>query len=256
MLVLSRREEDTIYFPTIDATVKLVQLKGKTARVGVIAPRDVPVLRGELVEECHRRLARLQKMEQEGPVLSHAARNLLNNVTIGLSLLRRQLDAGMQVEARNTLQTVLSSIAEAETAHREAKARLEAERKLSHAPRALLVEDDANERCLLAGFLRTSGFQVDQAGDGAEAIEYLAAHERPDIVLLDMLMPRLNGPETVRTLRSDPRHRGLKIYAVSGSSPQKLGIVTGPEGVDRWFQKPLDPERLVGEMAREVGVVA
>jgi CheY-like chemotaxis protein/sRNA-binding carbon storage regulator CsrA len=256
MLVLSRREEDTIYFPTIDATVKLVQLKGKTARVGVIAPRDVPVLRGELVEECHRRLAHLQKLEKNGPVLSHSARNLLNNVTIGLSLLRRQLDAGKQNDAQITLQTVLNSIAEAEKAHREAKAKLEAECSLQKPPRALLVEDDANERFLLAGFLRTSGFQVEQANDGAEAIEFLASHDRPDIVLLDMLMPRLNGPDTVRTIRSDPRHHGLKIYAVSGSNPQKLGVATGPQGVDRWFQKPLDPERLVGEMAREVGIVA
>jgi CheY-like chemotaxis protein/sRNA-binding carbon storage regulator CsrA len=256
MLVLSRREEDTIYFPTIDATVKLVQLKGKTARVGVIAPRDVPVLRGELVEECHRRLARLQKLERQGPVLSHAARNLLNNVTIGLSLLRRQLDAGKQDDAQTTLQTVLASIAEAEKAHRKAKSELEAERALHKSPRALLVEDDANERFLLAGFLRTSGFQVDLAEDGAEAIEYLAQHDKPDIVLLDMLMPRVDGPQAVRTIRSDPRHQGLKIYAVSGSSPQKYGLETGPQGVDRWFQKPLDPERLVGEMVREVGVGA
>ncbi|MBW3596166.1 MAG: response regulator [Planctomycetes bacterium] len=256
MLVLSRHEEDTLYFPSIDATVKLVQIKGKTAKVGVTAPRDVPVLRGELVEECHRRLARLQRLEKEGPVLSHAARNLLNNVTIGLSLLRRQLDAGMPTDARTTLQTVLSSIAEAETAHRQAKNKLEKERAAAHAPQAMVVEDDANERCLLAGFLKTSGFQVIQAGDGAEAIEYLSDHEQPDIVLLDMLMPRMNGPDTVRTIRSNPRHQGLKIYAVSGSSPQKLGLATGPEGVDRWFQKPLDPERLVGEMARAVGVVA
>jgi CheY-like chemotaxis protein len=70
---------------------------------------------------------------------------------------------------------------------------------------------------------------------------------------MDMLMPRLGGPEAVRTIRSDPRHHGLKIYAVSGTSPQNLGMETGPKGVDRWFQQPLDPERLVGEMVREVG---
>jgi CheY-like chemotaxis protein/sRNA-binding carbon storage regulator CsrA len=256
MLVLSRREEDTIYFPTIDATVKLVQLKGKTARVGVIAPRDVPVLRGELVEECHRRLARLQRLERQGPMLSHAARNLLNSVTIGLSLLRRQLDAGKHIDAQTTLQTVLSSIAEAEKAHREAKATIEAEKAMTKSPRALVVEDDANERFLLAGYLRSFGFDVEQANDGAEALEYLSSHERPDIVLLDMLMPRVDGPETVRSIRNDPRHKGLKIYAVSGSNPQKLGLATGPQGVDRWFQKPLDPERLVGEMAREVGIGA
>jgi carbon storage regulator CsrA len=256
MLVLSRRESETIYFPTIDATVKFVQIKGSAARVGVSAPRDIPILRGELVEECHRRLAQLQRLQREGPVLSHTARNLLNSVTIGLSLLRRQLDAGKHQDAQTTLQTVLSSIAEAEKAHKKAKSDLEAERTLQKIPRALLVEDDANERCLLAGFLRTSGFLVDLAEDGAEAIEYLAGHEQPDIMLLDMLMPRVDGPETVRNIRSNPRHTGLKIYAVSGSSPQKLGLETGPRGVDRWFQKPLDPERLVGEMVREVSIGA
>jgi carbon storage regulator CsrA len=256
MLVLSRRENETIYFPTIDATVKLVQIRGSGARVGVVAPKDVPVLRGELVEECHRRLARLQQLQRQAPVLSHSARNVLNNVTIGLSLLRRQLDAGKHQDAQITLQTVLGSIAEAEKAHQKAKHEIEAERARHKIPRALLVEDDANERYLLAGFLRTSGFEVDQAGDGAEAIEFLRGHEQPDIVLLDMLMPRLNGPDTVRTIRSDPRHAGLKIYAVSGSSPQTLGLETGPRGVDRWFQKPLDPERLVGEMVREVNIGA
>src|SRR5690606_9656984 len=131
------------------------------------------------------------------------------------SLLRRQLEAGKPADAQTTLQMVLSSISEAEKAHQLAKAEIEAERALRRIPRALLVEDDANERCLLAGFLRSSGFEVDQAEDGAEAIEYLAAHEKPDIVLLDMLMPRIDGPQTVRTIRSNPRHQGIKIYAVS-----------------------------------------
>jgi CheY-like chemotaxis protein len=119
-----------------------------------------------------------------------------------------------------------------------------------------VVEDDENESALLAGFLRISGFDVAEASDGADALEYLSAHELPDLVLLDMLMPRCNGRETIDAIRRSPRFRQLKVFAISGTSPAELGVVLGPEGVDRWFQKPINPETLVREIADELASVA
>lgn len=243
MLVLSRRENETIVFPSIQATIQLVQLKGKVARIGVIAPRDVPVIRGELAQHAqengHGDLAEATKKRSS----NHQLRNMLNTASVGLGLIRRQLKAGMGEQAEATIQMILEKVNDFQQDLEPPKS--------NRTPRALLVEDDDNERLLLAGFLRSSGFDVDQAGDGAEAIDYLSSRERPDVVLMDMFMPRCDGPTTVRTIRKDPRHRGLRIYAVSGAA-HRFGLDEGPNGIDRWFQKPLDPERLVGELTREL----
>src|SRR5205807_2345178 len=98
-----------------------------------------------------------------------------------------------------------------------------AHRAAPHPLRALLVEDDVNESELLAGILRMSGIAVDTAGDGCQALDYLAHHERPDVVLLDMKMPRFDGPSTVTAIRGDPQLQGLKVFAVSGSTPDAVG---------------------------------
>src|SRR5205085_8039626 len=85
--------------------------------------------------------------------------------------------------------------------------------------KALVVEDDTNERELLAGFLRMAGLDVVTAGDGADALDHLRGAPLPDVVLLDMVLPRCDGPETIRAIRHDPQLRGVRIFAVTGHSP-------------------------------------
>jgi CheY-like chemotaxis protein len=89
-----------------------------------------------------------------------------------------------------------------------------------------------------------TGYDVVTAGDGAVALDYLESNARPDVVLLDMLMPGCDGPTTVRQIRENESYEGLKLFAISGTSPDGLGIETGPKGVDRWFQKPCDPKQI------------
>jgi len=114
------------------------------------------------------------------------------------------------------------------------------------------VEDNRNERELLAGFLRQSGLEVDTAGDGSDALAYLGSHAQPDVILLDMGLPHVDGPTMVRQLRSNPVYAGLKIFGVSGHLPEEFGLEWGPRGIDRWFQKPLDPAALVHGLAEEL----
>jgi carbon storage regulator CsrA len=121
-------------------------------------------------------------------------------------------------------------------------------------PIALVVEDDANESALLAAVLRLSGFRVDTASDGCHALDYLATHKRPDVVLLDMRMPRCDGPTTISAIRSNPQLNGLRVVAVSGSRSSEVGVSTGPQGVDRWFCKPVDPRRLIHELKHDLQV--
>ncbi len=64
-------------------------------------------------------------------------------------------------------------------------------------------------------------------------------------MLLDLQLPRCSGQEFVNVVRSESRLAELKLFAVSGTDPRSLGIRVGPEGVNRWFRKPLDTSRLL-----------
>ncbi|QDU94263.1 response regulator [Lignipirellula cremea] len=245
MLVLSRRVQETIVLPTIDTTLEILSVKGNVARVGIQAPKKLPVLRGELIDPTVQYNDDLDPSGQRKQV--HQLRNALNLASMGIGLADRQLDIGQNREARATLKTVLREVnAMCQVASTPATV------EKRPACRMLLVEDDANERRLLAGFLRLSGIEVAIAKDGVEAINYLASNkDKPQIVLMDMLMPNCDGPTAVRAIRNTPEHAGIKIYGVSGAPAESFPLKT-PGDVDGWFRKPLDPERLVGEIARMV----
>ena len=237
MLVLSRRAEEKIVFPQSGITVHVLGVRGNVVRIGVEAPPEIKVLRGELDgTQAPATAAAAAKR----PAPSHALRNRLNKISLLTSLLERQWAAGRTDEAAATLRKlsdVVNSLnrdgaAGGKTAGAPAK------------PRTLLVEDDAEDRELLAGLLSLNGVECDTAEDGLAALDFLSSHERPDFVLLDMYMPRCDGPETVVRIRRDPRLADLKVFAVSGTSPRDLGLPTGPEGVDAWFPKPVNPQTL------------
>lgn len=256
MLVLSRREGEKIVFPTIGVTVHVLRIKGNTSRLGIQAPADIKVLRDELTggpdddpaAVAGRPLSRIDR-------LRHGVLNRLNAANLALQLYKRQMAVGREAEAAVTFQRILE---EFEALEQEAAATRpqSAGAPRPRTPRALVVEDDRNECELLAGFLRLSGFEVDTADDGGVAMDYLASHGRPDVVLLDMLMPRCDGPATVGRIRSRPEYEGLKVFAISGTSPSSLGLKTGPAGIDKWIRKPVNPERLVAEINRELSGAA
>src|SRR5205085_4812434 len=142
--------------------------------------------------------------------------NRLNALNLGLSLMRQQLQAGLVAAVGKTLACVES---EFQTLRGLIEAPKPAPESTSPVKRALLVEDDRNERELLAGCLRMAGLDVVTAGDGADALDHLRGAPLPDVVLLDMVLPRCDGPETIRAIRHDPQLRGVRIFAVTGHSP-------------------------------------
>jgi len=239
MLVLSRRSQETIVLPTIDTTIELLSVKGAITRVGIHAPKQLPVLRGELVDPAKTYRDDLDIKGRRKQI--HDLRNVLNMASVGISLADRQLDIGQTREAKMTLKTVMREL---NTLSEQAEPT--PVRQQSY--RAMLVEDDANERRLLAGFLRMSGIDVSTANDGEQAIGALSKMDQmPDIVLMDMLMPNCDGPTAIRQIRSNPALSQLRIYGVSGA-PANSFPLQSPGDVDGWFRKPLDPERLVGEI--------
>lgn len=253
MLVLSRRAGDRIIFPDLNISVGILQTNGRNVRVGIEAPPDVAVLRHELAAESSRRPPAAAATKRN----DHDVRNRLNIARLGMHLMEQQLKSGDAGAALSTMDRAIKALDEIEAAICPVSVSPENTKPADRPPtmRALLVEDDPNESELLAGILRMSGIAVDTAGDGCQALDYLAHHERPDIVLLDMKLPRFDGPSTVSAIRSDPYLQGLKVFAVSGSTAAEEGLTLGPSGVDRWFSKPLDPGRLVREMKHDLAAM-
>ncbi|HWY85562.1 MAG TPA: response regulator [Gemmataceae bacterium] len=171
----------------------------------------------------------------------------------GLGLARLQLRAGRIQDA----EIVLAKLHNGFQRWRRRAERLNgamAPRRPGESPRVLLVEDNANERELLALLLRRSGLEVDTACDGLEALDRLQAPTCPDMVLLDMGLPRCDGPTTVREIRRNPDYLGLKIFAVSGHTPDEYGLATNSSGIDRWFCKPIDTDSLIHDVSRELAL--
>jgi carbon storage regulator CsrA len=256
MLVLSRRTNEEIVFANLGITVKLLGLRGKSARLGISAPPDVKILRTELARHGTTALGSLALPDRLSQQARHALKNQLNTASLAMHLARQQLAAGNFVDADHSLDKALSSLAKLDREVANLKARTERGRDpKSH--RLLLVEDDANERELLAGVLRMSGYEVATADDGGAALEHLhASKHRPDAVLLDMRLPRISGRETICQIRRNPEYRNLKVFAVTGSDQAEVGVTIGPDGVDRWFSKPINPEQLTREIEREAGSFA
>ena len=105
MLVLSRGPTDKIVFPNLDITVEILRIAGNKVRVGIDAPKDIRVLRHELVDEQSG-----TDVSTKTSHLSHEFRNRLNTANLALHLLQRQLDAGLAEEAETTLQKALHEL--------------------------------------------------------------------------------------------------------------------------------------------------
>src|SRR5258708_26005639 len=125
----------------------------------------------------------------------------------------------------------------------------------SHGPMktVLIIDDDTDYRKLMAEILELKGWKVLSAGEGEQGIE-LARQQRPDAVVCDLLMPRCNGFQVCRALRSDPALRQTRIFVTSGrifESDRQAAMVAG---ADEYLTKPIDPAELAIRLARSTGL--
>ena len=109
----------------------------------------------------------------------------------------------------------------------------------------LIVDDDAGIRRLIATTLEdVSGYRMSEAGDGEEAVER-ARQVQPAIVFLDIDMPRLNGIETCRRLKSEPSTADATIVMLTGDSDQDAELEARRAGADLFLTKPFSPLHLL-----------
>lgn len=245
MLALSRSLGERIVLPSLNISIEVLQIKGRHVRIGISAPQDVGIFREEIAPPPDQLAERL-RVSTEGLSLTHAQRNQLNTAVLAFHVAAKQLQQGMVDSAEKTLLAGVRILEELDKSAEHAVAAAGTGQRLI---KALLVEDDPVEESLLTSFLRLSGFRVEIAHDGYEALDYLASHTPPDFVLLDMRMPRLTGSATVAAIRSNPQLSRLRIFAVTGTTEEEAGIRTGPGGVDGWFQKPINPAKLAQAMS-------
>jgi CheY-like chemotaxis protein len=109
----------------------------------------------------------------------------------------------------------------------------------------LIVDDDASIRRLIATTLEdVAGYRLAEAGNGEEALERAIA-EPPEIVFLDIDMPRVDGLETCRRLRSDPATAGATIVMLTGETAATAEQGAAAAGADLFLTKPFSPLHLL-----------
>lgn len=117
----------------------------------------------------------------------------------------------------------------------------------------LVAEDNPDNRNLLTRRLERQGWDVIAADDGLEAVE-MCHSARPDLVLMDIAMPRMTGIEATRALRADPRTAAVKIIAVTAHAMEANRLECLAAGCDDFATKPIDFPRLFALIRRHLGL--
>jgi two-component system cell cycle response regulator DivK len=126
---------------------------------------------------------------------------------------------------------------------------MSAPRRIREQPLVLVVEDYQDAREMYTAYLQFSGFDVAEAGNGLEAVEK-AQELLPDIVLMDLALPRMDGWEATRRLKNDPRTRHIPIVALTGHALAGHAEGAREAGCDAFVTKPCLPDALVAEIKR------
>ena len=111
----------------------------------------------------------------------------------------------------------------------------------------LVVEDQEDNRQILRDLLSSAGYEMSEAGDGQEALAAVAKH-RPDLILMDIQLPIMDGYEATRRIKADPNTKAIPIivvtsYALSGDESKARDA-----GCDAYVTKPYSPRALLAKI--------
>lgn len=111
----------------------------------------------------------------------------------------------------------------------------------------LIVDDEEDVLDLLQLVFETSGFAVRRAATGKSAVS-LAWEEPPDVVLLDVMMPEMDGWQVLRTLKGDERTRNVPVVMLSARAERRDKMIGLQEGAEGYIAKPFSPAEVVREV--------
>lgn len=113
--------------------------------------------------------------------------------------------------------------------------------------RILVVEDQEDNRQILRDLLANTGYEMIEAEDGEEALA-IAATERPDLILMDIQLPVLDGYEATRRLKADPALRAIPVIAVTSYALSGDEEKARAAGCDAYIAKPYSPRELLAKV--------
>ena len=120
-------------------------------------------------------------------------------------------------------------------------------------PRVLVVDDYPDAREMYSEYLQFSGFDVVEAANGVEALQR-AVEDQPDIILMDLSLPVMDGWEATRRLKADARTSRIPVVALTGHALTGISEGAKQAGCDAFITKPCLPEDLVKEIKRVLDV--
>ena len=123
-----------------------------------------------------------------------------------------------------------------------------------NAPLILVVDDYQDAREMYAEYLQFSGFRVAEARNGNEAVEQAFAL-KPDLILMDLSLPGMDGWEATRRLKADDATKHIPIVALTGHALAGASEGARKAGCDSFVTKPCLPDDLVVEVRRMLGTV-
>lgn len=116
-------------------------------------------------------------------------------------------------------------------------------------PIILLVEDNLHNRKIFQGVLAHAGFRVVEAEDGGKALQAVKT-DRPDLILMDLSIPVVDGWECTRRLKADPQTKAIPIIALTAHAMRGDEERARGAGCDGYLSKPISPKRVVEEVKR------
>ena len=116
----------------------------------------------------------------------------------------------------------------------------------------LVVEDDESIRETLQEILQVEGYKVETATDGREALDRLAQAPLPSLILLDLMLPNVNGWQVIEELRQDPQTKGAAVPIVITSAAGDIAAATAKK-VEGYLKKPIQLEQLLKTVEKFCG---
>ncbi len=117
----------------------------------------------------------------------------------------------------------------------------------------LIVDDDPSIRHLLEMTVSTEPYNIVVASDGEEAIELARLHQ-PDIVLLDVIMPKMDGYEVCEQLKRDPATEGVVVILLTAKAQREDRLRGAAAGADGYIAKPFSPQSLRTSLAQHLSL--
>ena len=111
----------------------------------------------------------------------------------------------------------------------------------------LVVDDEMSIVLVISSRLKANGFQVVTAENGTDALDKVN-NEKPDLIVLDVMMPSPDGYEVCRTLKRDPKHKNVPVIILTAKVSEQDRLKSAECGAEAFVTKPYSPEELLGKI--------